>query len=178
MAFFSAPEFMEVTKTRKQRAPKSTKAEFASRVSDVYELLLMGGSRPHILQYSAKKWGIADRTADMLIAKATVMLKAELSQDMVITLENHVRRQTQLRFRAYAASRYDLCHQIDQDLARIQSLYPSEKHDLTLHRPRPVAWRPIQDSYRHPAKPPEPAIPATNGNARTNGSHPHGDKPK
>ena len=145
----------------------------------------MGGSRPQILQYGSKKWGIVDRAIDDLIARATVLMTAELSKEATVTLETHIRRQTQLRFRCYASGRYDLCHQIDQDLAKMQALYPSEKTDLTIHRPKPVAWRPIQDAFRHPAKAPEPAIPAIKAAPTTNGSHhngnganPNGAKPK
>ena len=44
---------------KKKSAKKPTTALYSKRVQEVYNLLLKGSSRPEIIEYSSKKWGVS-----------------------------------------------------------------------------------------------------------------------
>lgn len=56
---------------------KIAEHERIQRIGEVYRLLIRGASRQRILQYSAKQWGVATRTADDYIAEARVLLEKD-----------------------------------------------------------------------------------------------------
>jgi len=55
---------------------KATKAEVEERVTAVFTLTVRGATRDEILRHAAKEWGLAPRTVDDYIARATDRLKA------------------------------------------------------------------------------------------------------
>lgn len=58
-------------------AKKPTKAEKEFRVTQVVRMLINCASRSSILQYAAKEWGLATRTADKYIADARLVLRED-----------------------------------------------------------------------------------------------------
>jgi hypothetical protein len=55
-------------------AKKSTDAEIAIRVRQVYGLLTQGFSRQQVIQYCSENWSITERHADNYIAKARILI--------------------------------------------------------------------------------------------------------
>ena len=61
----------------KNRKYKSTNAEVARRVTEVYGLLSQAYSRTQVLQYAAEKWEVSERTADEYIKRARESLEKD-----------------------------------------------------------------------------------------------------
>ena len=62
-------------------AKKPTKAEKEFRVNKVVRMLVNCASRSSILQFAAKEWGLAPRTADKYIADARLVLREDANID-------------------------------------------------------------------------------------------------
>ena len=54
---------------------KSTNAEMEHRVSTVYGLFIKSYSRFEILQYAAEQWGVSERTADIYMQRARLLIQ-------------------------------------------------------------------------------------------------------
>ena len=81
---------------------KSTDAEIATRVTDVYNLLLLGTSRPAILQY-ASKWGVSSRSVDTIIRRAKNEIRKHAAIDREEAMATTRARLEMLFQRALAA---------------------------------------------------------------------------
>ena len=62
-------------------AKKSTSAEKEYRINRIARLLSNGAVRSEVVQYSASEWGVSARTADVYIAGAREILKADWDID-------------------------------------------------------------------------------------------------
>ena len=60
-------------------AAKATNAEMQRRVNEVALMLAEGATRPEIVQYASKKWGISERQTDTLIKRANAIFEQESS---------------------------------------------------------------------------------------------------
>jgi len=60
----------------KENRKKCTDAEVEVRVTEIQKLLLNGFTRPYIVEMANRKWGIALRTTDEYIKRATENIKA------------------------------------------------------------------------------------------------------
>ena len=57
-----------------KKSTKSTNAEIESRVRTVYGLLIKSYSRFDILQYAAEQWDVSERTADIYMQRARLLI--------------------------------------------------------------------------------------------------------
>lgn len=73
------------------KSVKSTKAELAQRVSEILGLLSSGYTRSHIVQFSAKKFGVNARQADQYIALASKEL-LEVNQVSIAKVSAQLKR--------------------------------------------------------------------------------------
>ena len=62
-------------------AQKPTKSEKEFRFNQVARMLINCASRSSILQFAAKEWGLAPRTADKYIADARLILREDSNID-------------------------------------------------------------------------------------------------
>lgn len=56
---------------------KSTNAEIENRVKTVYGLFIKSYSRFEILQYAAEHWGVSERTADIYMQRARLLIQKD-----------------------------------------------------------------------------------------------------
>lgn len=126
-------------------AKKTNSVEHQQRISEVYELLLAQASRMKIIQYASKKWGIVERSADELIAKAKKILLEEQQEDRGDLFEKHLQMKRDLYMRAFTDKNWALCNSIERDIAEFCALYPSKKIDIPLgDAQKPLAFISIQ----------------------------------
>ena len=59
------------------KGKKSTFAEKARRVREVYGLLSNAAPRQEILQYAAENWEVSERTADEYIKEARILIEKD-----------------------------------------------------------------------------------------------------
>ena len=59
------------------RGKKSTAAEKARRVAEVYGLLSRAAARQEVLQYAANNWDVSERTADEYIKEARLQIEKD-----------------------------------------------------------------------------------------------------
>ena len=102
---------------------KSTDAEIATRVTDVYNLLLVGTSRPAILQY-ASKWGVSSRSVDTIIRRAKNEIRKHAAIDREEAMGSALARLEMLFQRALAAKDIRGALAVQKELNQLADLYP------------------------------------------------------
>ncbi len=108
---------------------KSTDAEMEQRISDVYNLLLLGTSRPAILQY-ASKWKVDPRSVDTYIrrAKAEIKRHAKTQREAALGL---ARARLELLFqKALTAKDIRGALAVQKELNALADLYPPPPQTL------------------------------------------------
>ncbi|NJO18763.1 MAG: hypothetical protein HC838_00055 [Spirulinaceae cyanobacterium RM2_2_10] len=69
-------------KTTKQlevkKATQPTRGAYETRIQEFYKLLLEGKSRPELIEYAGKKWGIKRAATDQIIQSASKMIRADI----------------------------------------------------------------------------------------------------
>ena len=103
-------------------ANKPTKAEKKQRVVIIYELMLKHATRGEILQFSANRWGVVERTADSYIAAAREMLYAETEGDADRNRRRILRELDYLYSEALRRHRVDTCLNIKREQAKLLGL--------------------------------------------------------
>lgn len=102
---------------------KATKAEVEERVTAVFTLTVRGATRDEILRHAAKEWGLAPRTVDDYIARATDRLKALA---VVVREEELGRARAQLHDlygKSMKVQDYKGALQVRKDLSELLGLY-------------------------------------------------------
>ena len=105
-------------------AKKATKAQNIQRMRVVYEMLLSDTPRPDVLQYAARKWGIATRTTDMLIQKANNLIIEEANRMRENALEKHLAQRALIRNKALKKGDERLAFDVLRDETKLLDLYP------------------------------------------------------
>jgi hypothetical protein len=105
-------------------ATKSTQAEKAKRVNEIYKLLIIGTSRSVILRYGSEKWGeISDRQIEKYIADARQLMLSELHGDRKQAFAEEIAMRKHLYQKAYQAKKYQTCLGILDSIAKLQGLF-------------------------------------------------------
>ena len=125
-------------------ATKTTKSEIEIRVSQIYKLLVIGTSRPAILQYASKKWGeLSDRTVDSYIAAARKLMMQSLEHDRAVALSEELELRREIIFQAMQDKKYQIALSAADSRAKLRGLFmPLEMaidvvtaHGLEVHDP-------------------------------------------
>lgn len=106
--------------------PKPTKAEQQARVQKIYELLAAGLRRSHIHQYVHEKqaaWGMATRTIDDYIARATRAYQDELVQDRRQLMGEVLAKFRHLYLKSMQINDYKTARDCLKELATLSGLY-------------------------------------------------------
>lgn len=101
---------------------KATNAEQALRVRAIAKLLIRNHGRAHILQHAATKWGLADRAADELIARATAEILEANRPSIQMTIARVATTQWEILRAAMRKKEYFLARQILMDIAKLGGL--------------------------------------------------------
>ena len=105
-------------------ATKATKNEIEQRVSQVYKLLIVGTSRPAILQYASKSWGkISDRAVDTYISKARKAMLCELLEDRRLALAEEIELRRMIIQEALTDKKYQVALQSADSRAKLLGLF-------------------------------------------------------
>jgi len=67
-----------MARSEKKRANKPLKSQKEQRVMEVYDLLLKDYTRPKVLEYCGKKWGLGRSSADTLMQLASKIIKEDI----------------------------------------------------------------------------------------------------
>lgn len=103
---------------------KSTKNEIEIRVSQIYKLLVIGTSRPAILQYASKTWGeISDRSIDGYIAKARQAMLKELVDDRRLALSEELEFRRHIIQKALVDKKYQIALSAADSRAKLRGLF-------------------------------------------------------
>lgn len=107
---------------------RPTNAAQSMRIKEITKLLVRGRRRPFILEFANKNWGIAERTTDELISKASADIldanKSSAPMNLAIVSSN----QWDLYRRAIVKKDLFLARQILMDIAKIQGLGQEQIH--------------------------------------------------
>lgn len=105
-------------------ATKTTKSEIEIRVSEIYKLLIIGTSRPAILQYASKKWGeISDRSVDSYISQARKLMTKELSDDRAVALGEEIELRRHIIQNALEDKKYQIALTAADSRAKLRGLF-------------------------------------------------------
>jgi hypothetical protein len=105
-------------------ATKTTKSEIEIRVSQIYKLLVVGTSRPQILQYASKKWGeISDRSVDSYISQARKIMMQNLEIDRTEALAEELELRREIIFKAMQDKKYQIALSAADSRAKLRGLF-------------------------------------------------------
>jgi hypothetical protein len=105
-------------------ATKTTKSEIEIRVSQIYKLLVIGTSRPAIIQYASKKWGeLSDRSVDSYIASARKLMMQNLEHDRAVALAEELEFRREIIFKAMADKKYQIALTAADSRAKLRGLF-------------------------------------------------------
>jgi hypothetical protein len=113
---------------------KSTKAEVAQRVEEVFKLRLGGAEFQDIRQYASapeQQWDVSDRQLWRYIAAADALVKERFDARAEHLLARHCLQRRQLYAHAMGAGDFGTALRVLQDEAKLESLYPPGKIALT-----------------------------------------------
>lgn len=121
---------------------KATKAEVEERVTTVFTLMVRGATRDEILRHAAKEWGLASRTVDDYVARATERLKA---MAVVVRAEELGRARAQLHDlygKNMKVQDYKAALSVRKDLSELLGLYAPKVTKL-IDETTPAAPAPV-----------------------------------
>lgn len=121
---------------------KATKAEVEERVTAVFTLMVRGATRDEILRHAAKEWGLASRTVDDYVARATERLKA---MAVVVRAEELGRARAQLHDlygKNMKVQDYKAALSVRKDLSELLGLYAPKVTKL-IDETTPAAPAPV-----------------------------------
>ncbi len=105
---------------------KSSKAELNQRVKEVMNILLEGGERGFILQYSSGIWDVSERQADNYIRLANELIIKSVKRDINVDYAKAVRRYERLYLLAVAKEDYRTATSINKELTALQGLLKTQ----------------------------------------------------
>lgn len=105
---------------------KTTKAERATRINEIYKLLIVGTPRPAILQYASENWGeISDRSVDSYIADVRKLMVKELQDNRQIALAEEIELRRHIINQALTDKKYQTALQAADSRAKLLGLFES-----------------------------------------------------
>ena len=112
---------------------KITKIERATRINEIYKLLIVGASRPAILQYAAKTLGeISDRSVDSYMADVRKLMVSELQEDRQIALAEEIELRRFIIQKALADKKYQTALSAADSKAKLLGLFDSLDRALNI----------------------------------------------
>ena len=108
---------------------KPTTAARNIRIAKVYEMLLNDSSRPEIIDYCSKTWGIERAASDNLIQEATREIDFDLAQVKQASLAIILKKQRNLYNKAMASENLSVARQVLMDTAKLLNL---DNHTTTV----------------------------------------------
>jgi hypothetical protein len=141
---------------------KSTKAEVLKRVEEVFKLRLGGAEYADVVQYASaaeQNWGVSERQIRNYIAAADKLMKERFDSRAEHLLARHLLQRRLLYAHALGAGDFSTALRILDSEAKLEGLFPAEKHEHTgkgggkvelrvieevIHRPAPVALNVIE----------------------------------
>ena len=132
-------------------AEKSDKKQLDERVLEVSRQMLRGYSNKKIVQDSSVLWNISERQIRKYITKAYAMWHKEYKKRLKAGLDYHMAVRMKLYEEAYKGNRikitkiikgekvtiervenqdFRLCLEIAKDIAKLEGIYPAEKHKV------------------------------------------------
>ena len=113
---------------------KSSKAEVAKRVNEVFKLRLGGAEFLDIREYAdapEQSWNISDTQLRRYISKADELCKERFDAKADYLLSRHLLQRRQLYAHAMGAGDYRTALAVLKDEAELEGLYPADKVALT-----------------------------------------------
>jgi hypothetical protein len=113
---------------------RSTKAELLQRVEQVFKMRLGGAEFADIREYAtapAQSWNVSDSQLWRYIAAADKLVKERFDAEAEHLLARHLLQRRQLYAHAMGAGDFGTALRVVQDEAKLEGLYPAEKHEHT-----------------------------------------------
>lgn len=111
---------------------KATFALSEERTTEVYGLLIRGGSRADILQYTTKKqWDLSPRQVDAYIEKAKEQIKAKAVQDRDYQYSIAMERLNFILRQAILIQDWQRALAAQKEINTLMGLYPVQKTELS-----------------------------------------------
>lgn len=105
-----------------KKTKKPTTAERDNRITKVYKLLLDGSSRPEIMEYCSKNWGLQRAATDNLIQEATKQIQSDLESVRPSALASTIKKQRDLYQQALVMNNLGVARQVLMDTAKLLGL--------------------------------------------------------
>ena len=130
---------------------EANKQEVEKRVLEISKMLLKGNSNKKICQMMSVEWGVSIRQVNRYISKAYKMWHKEYKKRLKAGLDYHMAVRMKLYEEAYKGNRikitkiikgqkmtiervenqdFRLCLEIAKDIAKLEGIYPAEKHKI------------------------------------------------
>lgn len=129
--------------------PKSTGAEVAQRVEEVFKLRLGGAEFADIREYSRapeQGWNVSDSQLWRYIAAADKLMKERFDAKAEHHINRHLLQRRQLYAHAVGAGDFRTALAILDSEAKLEGLYPSAKTELTFPQGFPVTPEQAQEA--------------------------------
>jgi len=111
---------------------KPTTAQYKERLYTIYSMLLDSYDRFTILEYARKTWGeVGTSTVDNYIKRANEYIEQDYKEKRFQKLRRSIAKRYKLKTRAIKKGDFNLAHEIQKDIDKLEGLYPSEKHHVT-----------------------------------------------
>src|SRR5215470_2518617 len=113
---------------------KSTKAEVAKRVEEVFKLRLGGANLADVLQYASapeQAWGVSERQIANYVEAADKLIVEHFDAKVPCLLNRHLLQRDQLFAHAMGAGDFRTALAILDSGAKRLGLFPAERHELT-----------------------------------------------
>lgn len=101
---------------------RSTAAEKILRVEKVVDLLIVGNSRPEIIRFGEKEWGVGRHAVDRYIQDANRKLAKAADVHRATELAKAIRRCEHLYRKAYEAGDLNTARLVQKDLSDLLDL--------------------------------------------------------
>jgi len=95
---------------------KATRAEANLRKTTIAEQLLQGWSRPEIIEYAGKKWGILRSQVDVYISQVNKEIKEKCQLDIKLEFNRSIMRLQRLFNKSYNAADYKTALQVQKEI--------------------------------------------------------------
>ncbi len=119
----------DATPERKPKPKKSTDAEVALRVDEIYRIRIDGAQFHDVREYSVKMgWNISDSMLRKYIERANKLLRERRERVRATLFSMHLTRVEALYARSVAAADFRTALACLQDAAKANRLYPDDKN--------------------------------------------------
>ena len=106
----------------RKQSPKLTAAEMETRINEVFSMIVLGATRPHMIRYASETWGVTSRTTDNYIARATERLKEQGRIDREAEVSKAVKRYELIFQKALKSGQYYAAINAQKELCKLLAL--------------------------------------------------------